>query len=283
MKIDNKFIGLIYNKFDFPIRFLYCRLPLLSRLLFWKLYSSNFEKLDKNFEEMKKIIEKSGFSFERKTCLELGPGNSYINAYNLLMNGAKKVILVDKFPRYIKTKKQKEFFNKELSYIKQKYNQQDLFFVKNGKIDKNYIEFINGDFAIINFKEKIDFALTISVFEHIKNVEKVIAKLSKVIKKNGLIYHSIDLRDYYNFNNPFLFYKYSKDTWERYLTKEGTSYTNRLRYKNFKNLFKKYGFKIIFQELKRFELITKVNISKDFDIKDKALNVGIISILLKRK
>jgi len=280
MAIDNKFIDLIYNKLDFPIRFLYCRLPLLSRLLFWKLYSSNFEKLDKNFKEMKKIIEKSGFSFERKVCLELGPGNSYINAYNLLMNGAKKVTLVDKFPRYIKTKKQKEFFNKELSYIKQKYNQQDLFFVKNGKIDKNYIEFIKGDFAIINFKEKIDFALTISVFEHIKNIEQVIAKLTKVIKKGGLIYHSINLRDHYNFNNPFLFYKYSKKTWEKYLTKEGVSYTNRLRYRDFMKLFKKYGFKVLNEDTERFAVNIK-KINRKFQNQDN-LDVGVLRIVLQK-
>ncbi|MDD4353779.1 MAG: methyltransferase domain-containing protein, partial [Candidatus Nanoarchaeia archaeon] len=214
-------------------------------------------------------------------CLELGPGNSYLNAYNLLMNGAKKVILVDKFPRYIKTNKQGEFFNKELNYIKQKYWKRDLFFIKNGKVDEKYIQFIEGDFEKINLKEKIDFVLTISVFEHIKNIGEVIAKLSSVMKKSGLMYHSIDLRDHYNFNNPFLFYKYSKKTWEKYLTKEGVSYTNRIRYTGFMKLFEEYGFEVINEKTQKYNLPIKISV--EFDKKDENLNVGTIEVLLKRK
>jgi len=279
MKINNKLIGGIYDTLDFPIRFLYSQLH-LNRLFFWKFYTSDFKKLDKKFEKINSLIKKKKFSLKNKVCLELGPRNSYLNAYNLLMNGAKKVILVDKFPRYIETSKQEEFFNKELEYIKQKYRKRDLFFIKNGKIDEKYIQFIEGDFAKIKFKEKIDFALTISVFEHIKNVEEVIAKLSNVMKKGGLMYHSIDLRDHYNFNNPFLFYKYSKNTWEKYLTKEGVSYTNRFRYDNFKRLFKKYKFKVINQEIKRFPVKIK-KINKEFQNR-KNLDIGILRMILQR-
>lgn len=282
MKIDNNFTGFFYNKFDFVIRFLYCRMPFINKLFFWKLYTSDFKKLDFRFEEIKKLINGLHQSFKGKVCLELGPGNSYLNAYNLLMNGAKKVILVDKFSRYIKTKRQKEFFNKELNYIRQKYAKKDLFFIKDGEIDEKYIEFIEGDFTKINFKKKVDFVLTISVFEHIKDVEEVIAKLSKVMKKGGLMYHSIDLRDHYNFNNPFLFYKYSKKTWENYLTKEGVSYTNRVRYDNFKRLFKRYEFKIIKEEVKIFPMKFKeIKINKEFKNQEN-LDVGILKILVKK-
>lgn len=281
MKIDNNFTGFFYNKFDFPIRFLYSQLH-LNKILFWKFYTSDFKKLDSKFEEIKRLMKSLHKNFKGKVCLELGPGNSYLNVYNLLINGAKKVILVDKFSRYMKTKRQKEFFNKELNYIRQKYAKKDLFFIKKGEIDEKYITFIKGDFAKIDFKEKIDFVLTISVFEHIKNVEEVIAKLSKVMKKGGLMYHSIDLRDHYNFNNPFLFYKYSKKTWERYLTKEGVSYTNRIRYTQFMNLFKKWGFKVINQEIERFPMKLKgIKINKEFKNQDN-LDVGILRILVRR-
>jgi len=279
MKINNNILGFFYNKLDFPIRYLYCKLPIINKALFWHLYSSDFKKLDQHFENMKNIIHKERFNFKNKTCLELGPGNSYINAYNLLMNGAKKVILVDKFPRYIKTKKQKEFFRKELDFIKQKYGQQKLFFFKKGRIDNQYIKFIEKDFAKTDIKEKVDFVLTISVFEHIKNIEQVIAKLTKVIKRGSLMYHSIDLRDHYNFANPFLFYKYSKNTWERYLTKEGVSYTNRVRYEDFIILFKKYGFKILNENIERFHINEKIN--KEFQNQGN-LDVGILRMVLQK-
>jgi len=281
MKVKNNLLGFFYNQFDFPIRWLYSQLH-LNKLFFWKLYASDFKKLDSKFEEIKKLMNTLHQSFKGKVCLELGPGNSYLNAYNLLMNDAKKVILVDKFPRYTKTSKQEEFFNQELDYIRQKYGKKDLFFIKNGKINEEYIRFINRDITKINFLKNIDFVLTISVFEHIKNVREVIAKLSRVIKKDGLMYHSIDLRDHYNFNNPFLFYKYSKRTWEKYLTKEGVSYTNRVRYNKFMNLFKKYGFRIITQKIERYNLPSSNKISKYFSKDQENINVGKLGVLLKK-
>jgi len=280
MIIKNRYINLAYNKFDFLIRFIYCKVPLISKLLFWKIYSSNFTKLDKHFENMKELIHSSNLSLKDKVCLELGPGNSYINAYNLLMNGAKRVILVDKFPRHIKTKKQKRYFENELDYIKKKFNKKRLFFIKNGKIDKRYIRFIVGDFAKIRIDEKINFVLSISVLEHIKNIKEVISKLSEIVEEKGLMYHSIDLRDHYNFDEPFLFYKYSSITWNKYLTKEGISFTNRIRYNEYLNMFKITGFKIMNQSIKKFSL-SKVSINKEFQDKE-YLNVGILRILMRR-
>jgi hypothetical protein len=84
MKINNKYLGIIFNKFDVPIRFLYSKLG-LNRLFFWKFYSSDFKKLDNQFEEIKKLLIKNKFNFKDKICLELGPGNSYINGYNFFM------------------------------------------------------------------------------------------------------------------------------------------------------------------------------------------------------
>ena len=280
MKVKNNIIGFLYNNFDFLIRFIYCKIPLISKILFWKLYSSDFKCLDNNFEEMKKIINDSNLNLKGRVCLELGPGNSYINAYNLLMNGAKKIILVDKFPRNNKTKKQKKIYCRELDFIRKKYGKKDLFFLKNGKLDSKYIKFIEGDFVKIDFKERIDFVLTISVLEHIKNIEEVIKRLGELVHKNGLMYHSIDLRDHYNFNKPFLFYKYSNKTWEKYLTKEGISCTNRIRYNQFIDLFKKNHFEILKEEKIKYHLNSK-NINKEFK-KQTNLDVGILRGLLRK-
>jgi SAM-dependent methyltransferase len=218
MKIDNRLASFFYDRLDFPIRFLYSQLY-LNKMFFWKLYASDFKKLDSKFEELKKIIDKLDKNFKNKICLELGPGNSYINAYNFLMHGAKKVILVDKYPRYIKTKKQIRYFQKELDYILKKYKKKNLFFIKKDQINLQYIQLVSQDISGAQIKDKIDFIYSISVLEHIKNIEGDIKQLSKIIKKGGLIYHSIDLRDHYNFNNPFLFLKYPKKVWEKYLTK----------------------------------------------------------------
>jgi len=281
LNIKNELLSNIFDVFDVPIRFIYCKIPFLSKLVFWKLYTSDFNKLDKKFEEMNIFLKKNKFNFRNKICLELGPGNSYINAYNFLLLGAKKVILVDKYPRYITTAKQKEYFMKEIEFIKKKYAKKDLKFIKNSEIDSKFIEFIPKDLTEMNKQINVDFVYSLSVFEHIKKVEKNIKKLSQIVKKNGLMYHSIDMRDHYNFNSPFLFYKYSKNTWEKYLTKLGVSYTNRIRYSEFKKLFEKYGFETIYEELEKFDLIP-TDISKEFDNANKDLNIGIFKALFRK-
>lgn len=280
---NNSIFGYFYNKSDFIIRFLYSRIPFISNFLFWKLYSSNFKTLDQKFEEMKKQLELNNFDFNNKICLELGPGNSYINAYNLLMNGARKVILVDKYPRNPQTRKQKDYFNKELNYIKNKYNQKTLFFIKNGKINTKYLEFLSNEITNIKFEENVDLIYSMSVFEHIKDIGNNINKLGRILKGNGLMYHIIDMRDHYNFNKPFLFYKYSEKTWDKYLTKEGKSYTNRLRYDDFIKLFKKNNITIIQEYLNKYSIKDDQKLSDKFMEKSQDnLCIGIAKFILKK-
>lgn len=131
MKINNAILSFFWNHLDLFIRFGYCRLgpisKLLNKLLFWKLKSSDSEKLDKIFEDSLTILKRSNIAIKGKTILEIGPGNSYMIAYNFLMLGAKKVILVDKFPRMIKTKRQKEYFKREIEYVSKKYRTKTFF------------------------------------------------------------------------------------------------------------------------------------------------------------
>ncbi len=266
MKIKNKSVlGYLYNNLDFLIRFVYCKIPFISKILFWKLYASDFKKLDSKFEEIKNNLEKNKLTMKGKTIMELGSGNSFINAYNFLMNGAKKVVLVDKFSRYTESKKQKDFFQNEINFIKQKYKTNNLKFIQNKKVNKNKIQFIEGDISDLKFKSKYDLIISISVLEHVKNIKGTIKKLSEILKPKGLMYHKIDLRDHYNFNKPFKFYKYSNWTWNNLLTKEGVSYTNRLKINEYNNIFKDN------------KLLEVTKITKKIGNK-----VGILEVILKK-
>lgn len=281
MEVNNKILSFFWNNFDYLIRFVYCKTSFLSgKLLFWKLYSSNFKSLDNIFENMFLILQKNKISLKNKTVLELGPGNSYIIAYNFLMQGIKKAILVDKFPRIIENKKQIEYFNKELEFIKGKYGKVP-FFVKKGILDSKYLKYLSKELTEINI-DKVDFIYSNSVLEHVKNAEENIASMSKILNSGGYMYHNIDLRDHYNFNKPFLFYKYEDSTWNKYLSKEGVSYTNRLRYDDFINLFKKYGFEIIYEKVKKQKLNQK-KLSSRFRNKSKdVLEITNLNILLRK-
>lgn len=284
MRVNNAIISFFWNYFDFIIRFGYCRLgfisKLLNKLLFWKSKSSDFVKLDMIFEDCLTVLKRSNIPIKGKTILEIGPGNSYIIAYNFLMHGAKKIILVDKFPRMFETKRQKEYFEREIEYVSKNYGQKP-FFINNGEIDREYIEFINKDITETNIKN-VDLVFTNSVLEHIKPIKENIWFMSKVLNKNGYMLHNIDLRDHYNFNKPFLFYKYSDLVWNNLLTKEGISYTNRLRYDDFVQLFKNMGFKMIY-ERKQKENLADTKLCSEFKNKNKEdLEITFLSILLRK-
>lgn len=284
MKVENKILAFFFNTFDFPIRFVYTQLGpisvLLNKGMFWKLYSSDFRDLDKKFEETYQLLEKNKVEIKDKIILELGPGNSYINAYNFLLKGAKKVILVDKFPRNFNSKKQKQFFNQELDFIKEKYNKKNLFFVKNENLDSKYIEIIKGELSNIDSKQKVDLIFSISVLEHIKDINSNIKSMYNILRSGGFMYHKIDLRDHYNFNSPFLFYKYSERTWNKYLTREGLSYTNRVRYDEFLDLFKRDKFKVKY--INSIKYIGKESLFSN-EFKNRLdLKIGKMSLILKK-
>ena len=283
MQVDNRIASFFWNNFDFLIRMGYCKTGPIGKMvndrLFWNLYSSDFRELDRRFEESASLLKKHGITIRDKVVLEIGPGNCYINAYNFLMCGAKKVILIDKFPRINKTEKQKQYSKLEREYISKKYN-RPLFFI-NSQVNGKRIEFIEGD-IIRTDVEEVDFIFTNSVLEHIKPIEETIKKMSSILKPDGYILHNIDLRDHYNFNEPFLFYKYPEWVWKNLLTKEGLSYTNRLRYGDFVRLFKENGLRIV-AEKRRGKKLKSVRLCNKFSGKGKEdLETVYLSVLLEK-
>jgi SAM-dependent methyltransferase len=280
MEVNNKYLAFCWDRFDFPIRFVYCRANLFSKILFWKLYASDIESLDETFEDMLAILKDHSVSVKNKSLLELGPGNSYILAYNFLAHDAKKIILVDKYPRIVDTKKQKDHFKKEIDHIKSKYG-KDPFLIKGQSIDQRYLEYLPRDLVEVTHNQ-VDFIYSNSVLEHIKDIRENIAAMSRILRNGGHMYHNIDLRDHYNFNNPFLFYKYEDTTWNKYLTKGGVSYTNRLRYDDFTQLFKTSGFEIVHETTQRGNL-NQQRISSSFKEKNKdALEIVKLSVLVRK-
>lgn len=242
-----------YNKCDFIIRFFYTQVPILrncfQRIMFWRIYYSNFRHLDDIFMELKEIFAKYNITFQNKQIIELGPGNSIILALNCLCNGAKKYQMVDKYPRISMTNKQVKHLFDQIIYVEKKYNCKiDNYINKNNlNFNKEYLEFIPTGVEDLKKIEShsIDIIISINVFEHVKDVEKSIKEMKRVLINGGIMYHIIDLRDHFNFSEPFKFLKYSDYIWDNLLTREGYSYTNRLRVDDFEKLLEKYGFEII--------------------------------------
>jgi len=144
------------------------------------------------------------------------------------------------------------------------------------------IEYISGDISNINLNCKADLVISISVFEHIKNYEGTILGVYNCLNEGGLVFSRIDLRDHYNFDSPFLFYKYSNKVWEKYLVKEGVSYTNRLRHSDWIQLFSNY-FELLDQKLWRYNLDIPRKKIKLNTVSEKDLDIGVVEYLMKKK
>ncbi|MBN2110086.1 MAG: class I SAM-dependent methyltransferase [Methanosarcinaceae archaeon] len=280
MRINNKIISQIMNRFDFIIRYLYCRFSFIKKIMFWSLYSSDFKDLDQVFEKMKSIFENNNVIIKDKKVLELGPGNSRLMGYNFIVHGAKKVILLDKYPRVQNTNRQRKFQEEEFEFIARKYNytKADL---STDFLFSDKISFLSGDLCELDMSN-VYIIFSNSVLEHVKDIGNAIECMSKVLVKGGYMYHNIDLRDHFNFNYPFLFYKYEQDIWNKYLTKEGTSYTNRFRYDDYMHLFKKHSFEVVSEDIIRRDL-DPVKLSSQFADKQKGdLEVCKLCILLRK-
>ena len=283
----------LYNKYDFIIRFTYTRVPLirdmLQKIMFWKMYSSDFKRIDDIFIELGKTFDQYDITFKDKQILELGPGNSIALALNFLCSGADKYLMADKYPRILKTEKQAKHLLEQVTFYEDKYPcNLDKFVNKDSlKFNEAFLAYTPDSAEDLRNtpSNSVDIILSISVFEHIRDVEKSFQEMKRVLKEGGIIYHSIDMRDHYNFNEPFKFLKYSDSTWDNYLTKEGYSYTNRLRVDDFDNLLIKYGFEIISINKNNYEsdLPDKNAFSDKFRDKDiETLKVVGIKLLAKK-
>jgi len=262
--------------------------------MYRKLYSSDYFALNECFNYYMSVFNKFNIDIKDKTVLELGPGNSLIIAYNLLLKGAQKVILVDKFPLnafYETTDKtsgllteqaQPEYFKGERIFMEDIHGKDIISELIETIKKKNLIEFIASDLSDVKgLDNTVDLILSNSVFEHIYLPEKTIKRSAKILKKGAFALHRIDLRDHYNFSRPFIFYKYSEKVWQKYLTKLGVSYTNRIRYLQFKKMFESVGFKILYEE-KKNEINNERRINQKFQNRND-LDIAQVDFLFQNK
>lgn len=266
------------TRIDGVVRFLYCRTPILSslfqRFLFWKLYASDPKKMTGFYNALE------NFDFSGKTVLEFGPGNTRMNAYYFLMRGAKKVILVDKYSRVGDSERQKKFEQDELKLIQEWFPGESLWFLtEEGKLKPGFIEFRIGDVQDMKF-EPVDFMYSLDVFEHVQDVTGFVVAISKSLKHDGVMFHQINMGDHFNAQQPHLFLRYSNWTWRHLLTKPGISFTNRIRYNEYLDVFNRHGFKVIWEEREKIPLGDQ-RVHRDFHEREDFDTVR-VRVLLKK-
>ena len=197
-----------------------------------------------------------------KTVLEIGPGDSIATAIIAHSYGAQS-ILVD-VGRYIKTDN-----NSYISLISKLKNDgknpanihgDDQLEEILKKSNSSY--FTNGLADLKKIKtNSIDFIFSQAVLEHIRlnEFKETIQELYRVLKKDGVSSHQVDLRDHLaeNLNNL----RFSEKIWESDLFSKSGFYTNRLNYDKMVTIFKNIKFKIDIKNIVRWETVP-IKISK---------------------
>ena len=131
----------------------------------------------------------------------------------------------------------------------------------------------------------VDLIFSQAVMEHIRkeNFEAMNSELYRVLKKDGVISHQIDLRDHLGggLNNL----RFSDNLWEsKFFVKSGF-YTNRIGFDKMISIFENLSFKYEIINVQKWKLlpIKKYKINKKYRAQDEEnLKVKVFDILLRK-
>jgi|WetSurMetagenome_2_1015567.scaffolds.fasta_scaffold213363_2 SAM-dependent methyltransferase len=209
------------------------------------------------------LSREAGFNAKDKVILEIGPGFSVGVLFLAGLSGAAKVCAVDAFPHDK---------GSDNDYIASMYghllNDRSFLIGDARHLDENaftdtFARFVRKD-AQSGFAyrpEKLEFHFPFSVehlpfandvfdcvysfatFEHFRDPQAAAAELNRITKPGGINFHSVDLRDHRNFEEPLEFLSMTEDSWqEQGRQSNGYSFTNRLRSPEIVRCFANHGF-----------------------------------------
>lgn len=162
----------------------------------------------------------SQYAVKDKSILELGPGHTYQVIAKAIENGAKSGTIID-IDKYIDDK----------------------------TIKDSGIDYYIYDGKTLPFKdETFDLIWSHTVYEHLRFPETTVNEVFRVLKKDGIIIHHIDLRDHLILDeenpNTFNMLQFSEETWWK-MASNRSIYVNRLRASEWLKLHQSVGHKNI--------------------------------------
>lgn len=249
----------------------------------WLGRSEMNRTIDENilkFTSLKKDIGFIDYNFKDKNIIEIGPGDLFGFAYFFLAEGAKNVRVVDNYNwmrRMIRYSSIMKYYKEN---IEKEYRKRlDITLHPTESTPKLQL-FIN-EYGNSGYKEnEIDFIYSCACLEHIRQIGPVFKNMFKVLKKGGIMFHYVDLRDHYDLNVPLDYLRLSDNVWESQ-NHPDDSYTNRHRVNDYRIILSQYPHK-------RLRFVPKFDEFKaPQDINDKFKNyndidaVGLLMIVEK--
>ena len=194
------------------------------------------------------------------TATELGPGNSLAQAvlWNLL--GAERVLAVD-VQQYASAESAPGVYRGVIENLPSRIEEGKLPdpLGPEGRAARVHELFPNGDLAFPVLGSRIDYRVTdgrdlplesgtvdliysISVLEHVREVEHLYREMRRVLRPRGLCSHIIDLRDHHH-REPLDFLRYPDGLWDR-MVGRSAGWTNRLRASDHLRLIEAAGLRV---------------------------------------
>jgi hypothetical protein len=218
-----------------------------------------------------KILKQNNIDLNNKVIFEVGTGHFPIMPIIFFLCGAKKIYTYD-----LNRRLQFKYLKKTINYILEDktlifeyfldFVQKDIFNSKikilENLLSKSIIELEDmnifykapGDAAFVELpSDSIDIHFSCTVFEHIpfEVLDSIINESQRLLKQGGISFHLIDPSDHFAHQDRSItninFLKYSNNVWNL-IAGNDFAYCNRLRFSSYSKLFKKYNFKIIFEE-----------------------------------
>lgn len=257
-------------KFKVLIQFILSHLPKGEKINFlFQKFLKTHSSLEKE-KRIIKLIEKLKFidnylKIENSVVLEIGTGWDAINPILFYLMGAKTVYsfdhvaharfeLVQQILKTIENRMEeiqtitsisKSLLLKRLLKLKKAQNLKQLFSLS------NIVYKAPGNAANTGLpKNSVDLVYSYAVLEHVPEsvIHELILEAKRVLKKDGIVYNAIGLHDHYTSVDKKIskvnFLKYPEWLW-KFFVKNKISYHNRLREKQFLEIFKSHGGKII--------------------------------------
>jgi len=271
------------------IKIIFSRLPI--RYSFWQSIGlfrhGKMDNTDYSIRVFKEHLKKSNIkSIKNKVILEIGPGDSIATAVISYAYGASS-FLVDN--GYFAKSNIIDYIQLKDALISESLNPPNL--AEYDDIDlilkKSNSEYLTKGLSSIKKipSNSVDLIFSQAVMEHIrkKDFEAMNSELYRVLKKDGVISHQIDLRDHLGggLNNL----RFSDSLWESNFFVKSGFYTNRISFDKMISIFENLSFKYEILNVQKWKLlpIKKYKIDKKYRNQDEEnLRVKVFDILLRK-
>ena len=271
------------------IKIIFSRLPI--KYSFWQSIGlfrhGKMDNTDYSIRVFKEHLHKSNIkSIKNKVILEIGPGDSIATAIISYAYGASS-FLIDS--GYFAKANIIDYIRLKDALISEELNPPNI--SNKDNIDlilkKSNSEYLTEGLSSIKKipSNSVDLIFSQAVMEHIRkeNFEAMNSELYRVLKKDGVISHQIDLRDHLGggLNNL----RFSDSLWESNFFVKSGFYTNRISFDKMVSIFENLSFKYEILNVQKWKLlpIKKYKIDKKYRNQDEEnLRVKVFDILLRK-